>query len=163
HPTDSLPLAALGAAPRELGIRRVTGALVVDASAWDSTSVRDSWMVEDLPYAYGSTGGAFVVNEGETHVELRGGAAAGDPVAVDWWPKGAAGFARARVPPGAVRAPDVAASYLPESRVLELTGVVPAGRVDTLAFATRDPVRQSAAALYRALVAGGTAVDGGWR
>ena len=141
----------------------MTGALVIDASTWDSTTVRASWMADDLPFDYGSTGGAFSLNDGETHVEVRGGGAPGDPPTIDWWPKGEDGFVQSRLVTTAGGALDVSASYLPESHRLELIGTVPLGVVDTLAFATRDPVRQSAAALYRALTAEGVAIDGGWR
>ena len=47
--------------------------------------------------------------------------------------------------------------------MLELTGVVPVGTVDTLEFATRDPVHEAAAALHRSIVEHGIAVDAGWR
>ena len=157
------PLDLLASAAPENGIRRVTGALVIDASRWDSSTVRASWMVDDLPFDYGATGGAFTLAEGETRVEVRGGGAPNDPAAVEWWPKGEDGFVVSRVRTVADGATAVSASYLPESRVLELTGTVAVGRVDTLAFATRDPVRQSAAALHRALAAQGVVVEGGWR
>lgn len=157
------PIDLFESALPDAGIRRVTGALVIDASLWDSTTVRASWMVDDLPFAYSATGGALTLAEGETRVEVRGGAAAGDPVAVRWWPLGEEGFVRSGLTTGGGDALDVTASYLPESRVLELTGTVPPGRVDTLAFATRDPVRQAAAALHRALVTSGAVIEGGWR
>ena len=35
-----------------------------------------------------SVGGAFTLNEGETRVEVRGAAMAGEAPRVDWWPKG---------------------------------------------------------------------------
>jgi D-alanyl-D-alanine carboxypeptidase/D-alanyl-D-alanine-endopeptidase (penicillin-binding protein 4) len=84
-------------------------------------------------------------------------------VSVAWQPHGEEGFVRSRLFSTSGRGLEVDAGYLPESRVLELTGAVPAGAVDTLAFATRDPVRQSGAALYRALTAAGATIEGGWR
>jgi serine-type D-Ala-D-Ala carboxypeptidase/endopeptidase (penicillin-binding protein 4) len=120
-------------------------------------------MVDDLPLDYGSTGGAFVLNEGETHVEVRGAGTPGAPPAIRWWPMGEEGFVVSRLFSTSGRGLEVSAGYLPESRVLELTGTVPAGAVDTVAFATRDPVRQSAAALHRALTGSGVTIEGGWR
>jgi D-alanyl-D-alanine carboxypeptidase/D-alanyl-D-alanine-endopeptidase (penicillin-binding protein 4) len=163
YPEEPRPLAFLGTTLRDLGVRRVTGALVIDASTWDSTTVHDTWMVGDLPFDYGSTGGAFALNDGETHVEVRGGAGPDDPPILDWWPKGDDVFLISRLVTTDTGRVEVAASYLPESRRLELTGTVPRGVVDTLAFATRDPVRQAAAALYRRLTAEGTQIEGGWR
>jgi PBP4 family serine-type D-alanyl-D-alanine carboxypeptidase len=54
-------------------------------------------------------------------------------------------------------------SYLPESRRLVLDGTVAQGTVDSLAYAVRDPVRQSAAALARAFADAGIQATGGWR
>ena len=157
------PLDSLAATIATLGVPRVSGTLVIDASAIDSTGVRPSWMVEDLGVAAGAPGGAFVVENGETRVEVRGGAAPGDPVAVRWWPLGEDGFVRSRLVTSADSTRAVSVAWLPESRVLELTGSVPVGQVDTLVLANRDPVRQAAAALYRAVTARGVAFDGGWR
>src|SRR5690606_9742266 len=116
-------LGALADSLRAAGVRSVTGALVVDASAWDSTSVPASWMVEDLPYGYAATGGAFAIDEGETRVAVRGGGAVGAPVAAAWWPVGEEDFVEALLETGGDR-PDVAAAYLPESRRLRLSGTV---------------------------------------
>ena len=161
--SDSEALQRLAESLDEVGIRRVSGALVVDASMWDSVSVRPSWMVEDLPVAAGASGGAFALAEGETHIEVRGGPAPGDSVTVRWWPFGEDGFVRARLDTGSDTTLEVEVAFLPESRALELTGSVPVGRVDTLSVATRDPVRQAAAALHRAIAGRGVAVEGGWR
>ena len=144
-------------------IRRITGSLVVDASSWDSTSVRPSWMVEDLAVPAGASGGALALMEGQTHVELRAGVAPGDSVSVWWWPLGENDFVRSRLVTTAGGVREVKATWLPESRVLELTGAVPVGTVDTLTLATRDPVRQAAAALHRAVTAHGIPVEAGWR
>lgn len=161
--SDSEALQRLAESLDELDIRRVSGALVVDASTWDSVSVRPSWMVEDLPVAAGASGGAFALAEGETHIEVRGGPAPGDPVTVRWWPFGEDGFVRSRLDTGSDTTLEVEVAFLPESRAIELTGSVPARRVDTLSVATRDPVRQAAAALHRAIAGRGVVVEGGWR
>ena len=162
-PAEREPLSLLVAGTRNRGISHVTGTLVVDASHWDSTSVQESWMVGDLPLAFSATGGTFVIGEGETHVEVEGGNAPGDVPTVRWWPPGEDDFLASRLTTTDDTVLAVRASYLPESRRLVLTGTVPVGLVDTLSFATRDPVRQAAAALHRSLVAGGVSVEGGWR
>lgn len=164
HPSGEAALAALADSLRRAGLRRVTGSLVVDASAWDSTSVGPTWEVEDLRWRYAATGGAFALEEGELRVEVRGGANPGEEPAVRWWPRGTADFvtsALTTVP--ADSATRVRPSYLPEQRRLVLHGTVAAGSVDTLSFAQRDPVRQATASLHRALEAAGIEVDGGWR
>jgi D-alanyl-D-alanine carboxypeptidase/D-alanyl-D-alanine-endopeptidase (penicillin-binding protein 4) len=162
--SDTAPLLALADSLRAAGVREVSGQLVIDASTWDSTSAVASWMVEDLADA--ATGGAFVLAEGRTTVVVEG-TQAGQRARVTWVPLGEEGFVTSLIEtvaaepgPGAAR---VRVSYLPESRRLVLEGTVPAGTVDTLTFGTRDPVRQAAAALTRALEQSGIRVRGGWR
>jgi len=165
HEDDQAPLRGVAASLLAAGVRSVSGRLVVDASGWDSATAVASWMVEDLPDA--ATGGAFVLAEGVTTVIVRGAAAPGQPATVSWTPYGEEQFVVSRVetvaslPPGAFAA-RIRGSYLPESRRLVIDGAIPVGRVDTLRLGTRDPVRQAAAALARALEAGGVAVHGGW-
>ena len=162
---DVAPLRALADSLRRAGVREVTGGLVVDASAWDSSSVVGSWMVGDLPAAYAATGGAFAVAEGETTIVLRGGTVAGELARVEWWPLGEEGFVVSRVVtlPAGDTTGRVEAAYLPESRRLVLQGTMEAGTVDTVRVATRDPVRQATAALERALREAGVSIRGGWR
>lgn len=143
------------------GLRHVTGSVFVDVSAWDSTSVIPTREVEDLRFGYGATGGAFAIDEGVVEIEVVAGPAVGSPASVSWRPIGTADFVVASIqtePPG--ERTRVRSSYLPESRKLRLEGVVALGEVDTLAFASRDPVRQASAALRRAIVARGIEVEG---
>jgi D-alanyl-D-alanine carboxypeptidase/D-alanyl-D-alanine-endopeptidase (penicillin-binding protein 4) len=139
----------------------VTGALIVDVSAWDSTSIAPTREVADLPSAYGSTGGAFAIAEGEVKVVVRGGASVGAAAAVTWSPVGTVDFVRSLVITAETDTTDVRASYLPETRALVLEGIVGVGTTDTLAFAQRDPVGQAAAALARAIENGGVLTEGG--
>ena len=157
------PLDVLANAVRDAGVLRVTGALVVDASRWDSATVRTTWMADDLPFGYAATGGAFVLEEGVTHVEVTGDQALDQAASVRWWPYGEEEFVRSSVTTTAAGVTPVVASYLPETHALQLTGSVALGAVDTFTFATRDPVRQAAAALHRAIQEKGVVVEGGWR
>jgi len=161
-PGGEAALEALADSLRGAGIRRVAGALVVDAAAWDSTTVGPTWEVEDLRFAYGATGGAFALDEGEIHVVVEGGARPGDPVHVSWSPLGDADYVTSRLvtahPDSSTR---VRPDYLPESRSLVLMGRVAASAVDTLAFALRDPVRQATATLERILEARGVSLGAG--
>ncbi len=158
---------ALGAIADSLyarGIRHVGGSLVVDVAAWDSATVGPTWEVEDLRYGYGSTGGAFAVDEGELELIVSGGPSVGDPASVAWSPLGTSDFVRSEVTTSpADSSTRVRPDYLPESRVLVLEGRAEVGTVDTVSIAMRDPVRQSAAALARAVHEVGIEVEGGWR
>jgi len=145
------------------GVRHVTGALVVDASAWDSTTVGDSWESSDLSESYAATGGVFVLDDGELTV-VAAGLRPGEPAQLTWRPEGTADFVTTDVITAtADSATDVHAHYLPESRRLVLDGRVQAGHTDTLSFALRDPVRQATAVLARALTERGIQIDAGRR
>ncbi len=156
-------LRALSDSVAAAGIRHVAGALLVDVSAWDSASVAPTREVEDLVFAYGATGGAFAIDEGEVRVVVRAGPWITAPAEIEWSPRGTDGFVVSRVrtaPPDT--ATRVRARYQPESRQLVLEGHVEAGTVDTLAFAQRDPVRQATATLARAIEHAGIVVEEGW-
>lgn len=157
-------LAAIADSLVARGVRHVAGSLVVDVAAWDSATVGPTWEVEDLRYGYASTGGAFAVDEGELEVVVSGGSAAGAPAHVTWSPFGTADFVRSELvtaPPDSTTR--IRPDYLPESRTLVLHGRPGIDQVDTMSFAMRDPVRQSAAALARAIHEAGIEVEGGWR
>lgn len=162
-PSGEDALAALADSVLGAGVRHVTGALLVDASAWDSTSVGPTWEAEDLGAAYAATGGAFAIDDGVLHVLAQGAPTPGQAPTLTWSPTGTAGFVVSQV----VTAPAdstmrIRGSYLPESRRLVLEGQVPAGATDTTSVALRDPVRQATAALHRILGEQGVEVDGGW-
>jgi serine-type D-Ala-D-Ala carboxypeptidase/endopeptidase (penicillin-binding protein 4) len=154
-------LAAIADSLHRRGLRQVTGSVFVDVSRWDSTSVGPTWEVEDLRFAYGSTGGAFAVDEGEIQVVVSAGPAVGSPASVQWAPRGTADYLTSRiltVPPDS--SSRIRPSYLPESRRLVLDGWAEMGTVDTTSFAIRDPVRQATAALGLALRQRGITIEG---
>ncbi|MGE0160903.1 MAG: D-alanyl-D-alanine carboxypeptidase [Gemmatimonadales bacterium] len=161
--SGSAALRALADSAAAAGIREISGGLVIDASAWDSTTVLPTREVADLVFDYGATGGAFAIDEGEIRVIARGGARAGEPAELAWSPRGRDWFVLSRVltaSPDSTR--EITASYLPESRQLILEGAVAPGSIDTLGFAQRDPVGVAAAELHRALGEAGIAVERGW-
>jgi len=161
-PTGEAALAAMADSLVDKGLTHLGGSVFVDVSAWDSATVGPTWEVEDLRFAYGSTGGAFTIDEGEITVVVSAGPAVGSPANVEWWPVGTPDYVRSRiktVPPDS--STRVRPSYLPESRQLVLEGQVELYATDTLSFAIRDPVRQSVAALGNAIEAAGIEVQGG--
>ncbi len=155
-------LLALADSLRGAGIRSVTGALVVDVSAWDSTTVGPTWEVEDLRYAYGSTGGAFAIDQGELRLVVEGTTHSGEAARVRWSPRGAPGYISSKVLTWpADSTTRVRPSYLPESRKVVLHGHIGAGKIDTLRFAVRDPVRQATSTFAGILEENGVALGGG--
>ena len=162
--TDQAALDALADSLRSKGTARVTGSLVIDASAWDSTSVAPTREVADLAHGYGSTGGAFAIAEGAMDVVVKSGSTVGAPAAVTWPSWAGSDFVRAEVtttePDSSTRVDPL---YLPESRQLVLAGEIPLGTTDTVSVAQRDPVRLATAALWGRLQSKGISTDGGWR
>jgi D-alanyl-D-alanine carboxypeptidase/D-alanyl-D-alanine-endopeptidase (penicillin-binding protein 4) len=164
YPSAEAPLDSLAQGLWRAGLRSVTGSLVVDVSAWDSTTVPESWMVGNLPSTSAATGGALAIGEGEIVVEVTPGAEIGDPVQARWWPATEESFFSAAFvtahPDSSLRRE---VDYLPESRRLRVEGQVPLGPVDTISVAQRDPVRFASSALLRALERQGIFIGGGLR
>ena len=162
-PSGTAALRALADSLRATGLKRVTGSLIVDVSAWDSTTVGPTREVEDLRYAYGATGGAFAIDEGEIEIVVEAGDRPGAPAHVRWTPFGTYGYLRSNLETSPTDSSTrVRPHYLPESRALVLEGGVEHGTVDTLRFALRDPVRQASATLAHALQDAGIDIARGW-
>ena len=157
HPSGEDALGAIADSLLHAGAAEISGRLVVDASAWDSISVAESWMVEDLPVTAGATGGAFAVDRGVLEIRIRGAARAGEPAMAEWTPRGRdAGEPSPFVVSRVVTAPagetaDLVTSYRPESRRWLVEGRIGAGQELTLRRAARDPVRLAVSTLERVL------------
>lgn len=166
-PSGTHALEALADSVRAAGVRYVAGRVFVDVAMWDSATVGPTWEVEDLRYSYGSTGGAFAIDEGTLEAVVRPGAEIGDTARVTWNPVGTHDFVVSQVVTvPADSSTRIRPSYLPESRKILLEGTVAVGTTDTTSFATRDPVRQAAHAWLRALRRAGVESEGlqiGWR
>lgn len=67
---------------RALGIRRVRGNLVLDASHFDSVAYGPGWMWDEGPYAYNAPVSAFMLNGNTVRLTIRPGKAVGDTVRV---------------------------------------------------------------------------------
>jgi len=164
YPSATAPLDSLAQSLWEAGVRSVTGSLVVDATAWDSTTVPGSWMVGNLPSRSAATGAALAIGEGEILVEVKAGPEPGAPAQARWWPQTPEGFFSAAFvtthPDSSLRRE---VHYLPESRRLLIQGLVPLGETDTLSVAQRDPAGIASEALLKAIETRGIQVDGGLR
>jgi D-alanyl-D-alanine carboxypeptidase/D-alanyl-D-alanine-endopeptidase (penicillin-binding protein 4) len=165
YPTAEAPLDTLAERLWEEGVRRIDGALVVDASPWDSTTVPGSWMVANLPGTSAATGGAFAIGEGVLTIEITGGAREGEPAAARWLPSTPPDFLGVHYltvhPDSSTRGRSV--EYLPESKRLLVSGRIHPGETDTIRIAQRDPVPLAANALVLALERRGIVVEGGHR
>ena len=165
YPSAEAPLDSLAQSLWAAGIRGVTGSLVVDVSAWDSTTVPGTWMVANLPGTSPATGGAFSIAGGELTVEVLAADQPGDPAQVRWWPGTGEGFFHAAfvTVPRDSTARARRTDYFPEARILRMEGRIPVGASDTVRVAQRDPVSVASVALLQALERRGIQVQGGLR
>ncbi len=165
YPSAEAPLDSLANGLWDAGLRSVTGALVVDVSRWDSTTVPGSWMVQNLSGTSGATGGAFSIAEGVLSVEVIAGQEEGAAARARWWPHLDQESVTVRVetvhPDSTTRNRQY--EYLPESRHLRITGKIPLGEADTIRIGQRAPVRLASAALLHTLERRGITVEGGVR
>src|SRR5690606_1393420 len=165
HENAWAPLDSLADSVALAGIRRVRGALVVDASHFDRELVHPTWEVGDLDFGYAAPVAAFAVEEGTFRYEVVPGAAAGEPARVT-----------ALTPPGAVLILNrlltdtagarrrIEVSRRVGSDTLTLLGSVPLGAApDTLRLAVGDPAAYAGRVLAAALEARGIEVEGGVR
>lgn len=165
YPSAEAALDSLAQGLWAAGVRRVTGSLIVDVSAWDSTTVPGTWMVANLPGTSAATGGAFSIAEGELTLEVTAGSRPGEPARVRWWPGTDDDFFTATF---ATAHPDSTArarrtDFFPETKRLRMEGRIPAGSVDTIRVAQREPVPVASTALMRALERRGIQVLEGLR
>jgi D-alanyl-D-alanine carboxypeptidase/D-alanyl-D-alanine-endopeptidase (penicillin-binding protein 4) len=165
YPSDEAPLDSLAQGLWETGVRAVEGSLVVDVSAWDSTTVPGAWMVQNLAGTSSATGGAFALAEGVLSIEVTGGSEPGTPAEARWWPRVGSDLVSAHFttvdPDSARRARRI--HYRPESGRLRIEGRVRVGEVDTIRVSQREPVRMATQALRLALERKGIEIHGGLR
>jgi D-alanyl-D-alanine carboxypeptidase/D-alanyl-D-alanine-endopeptidase (penicillin-binding protein 4) len=164
YPRAEAPFDSLAEAVYRAGVRSVSGTLVVEASAWDSTTVPGSWMVGNLAGTSGATGSALAIANGEMALEVRAGDGEGAPAQTRWWPATPDDFFSASfVTASSDSSFQREIHYLPESQRLKVEGRIPMGAVDTVFLAQRAPAPLAAHALLRALETRGIHVEGGLR
>ncbi len=74
---------------RAIGIRRVQGNLVLDATHFDSTAFGPGWMWDETAYPYGARVNAFMLNGNTVRITIRPGKTVGDTVRVAVSPRSA--------------------------------------------------------------------------
>jgi serine-type D-Ala-D-Ala carboxypeptidase/endopeptidase (penicillin-binding protein 4) len=164
HDSAALAIEALRSTVSGVGLARVEGELLVDASPWDSTTVVQSWMVEDLEPAYGATGGIFSIGGGALEITIRAGSAPGSPASGTWSPSGGSEFVEVSVTTVAAGEElSIDRTFLLESRRWRVTGQIPVGVTTRIRLAQRDPVRLAADAFSHAIRLSGAEILGGTR
>ncbi|HYO47977.1 MAG TPA: D-alanyl-D-alanine carboxypeptidase/D-alanyl-D-alanine-endopeptidase [Gemmatimonadota bacterium] len=72
---------------RRVGVRRVTGRLIGDASYFDDELAAPGWESGNLLWWYGARANALSFNDNVVTMEIRAGASVGDPVGVSFHPR----------------------------------------------------------------------------
>lgn len=163
HPTEPLwPFPQLAAAVRKLGIRAVTGALVLDDAPFDRVYVHPTWSASDLDDWYGAPVAGLTFNDGCATVLVRGAAAPGRPAQVSFpstsgpWPVDA----QARTVEE--RTAQVGGAFTADGR-LRVFGSIGPGLEASFDAPVPDPLAFTGGAMLAALEAAGVKVAGGAR
>jgi D-alanyl-D-alanine carboxypeptidase/D-alanyl-D-alanine-endopeptidase (penicillin-binding protein 4) len=162
---DGDPLAVLrrmAAAVHAAGIRRVTGALVLDDGPFDREWVHPTWDVRDLDRWYGAPVSGLAFNDGCVDLVVRGGAAAGPEAALEARSSAGPWRLENRVRTVATGDPAVGALWLGNG-TLRVQGTIAAGREYAFSHPVREPLAWFAGAFLLALRDAGVTVEGGGR
>jgi serine-type D-Ala-D-Ala carboxypeptidase/endopeptidase (penicillin-binding protein 4) len=147
------------------GVKEITGDVVGDDSLFQPERFPSGWAIDDMQWSYGAAVSAIAVNDNVFTVELWPGAREGEPsryeagVAADFYTiensvrTSAAGVEE-----------KLAATRDPGSRLIRLSGTIPAGaRPRVLTFAVERPAEYAAALLTHLLAQRGIKLDGSAR
>ena len=148
---------------RDAGVRRITGRIVGDDDAFDDRQFGDGWAWDNLAYGYSAPVTALEYNEGSVDLEIRAGAAAGDPVEVRLSPEGSGLEVENRLSTVAETGTGVLTlDRLPGSSRLIIRGQIPAKAQRFVRTASVDNPTQFFANAFRgALIEAGVQVDKG--
>jgi D-alanyl-D-alanine carboxypeptidase/D-alanyl-D-alanine-endopeptidase (penicillin-binding protein 4) len=161
----NLRVAALAAF--RAGIRRVDGAVIVDASHDDAQRFAPGWTVDDLPYEYAALVSALELEDGVVHVYVSPGAVVGALVKLRVEPANGAFTVENRAVTGVAYSEDTTdvVRTLDSPQRIEIVGSYPAGapESDDLEPSVPDPEIYAGDVLLRALADVGITVSGGVR
>jgi len=147
---------------RAAGITAVEGRIIGDDNTFDDEGLGAGWAWDYLSAGYAAPTSGLTFNENIAQIVLKPGDSAGAEVTADVRPDSAGLVPDVTAKTGAKDAEvDLNLSRLPGSRFLRVSGTVPVGRTEvTRSVAVDNPTVFAAAALRRALVAKGIAVNG---
>lgn len=149
------------------GIKRIDGALVTDATHFDSQRYGFGWSWDDLPYYYAPTITALELEDGVVHVTMIPGKAPGDPIDLRVWPESSAYTIDNHITTGPAKSKDtsdIARSWT-DFNAIQLLGSYPFGEKESgdIVPSVPDPEAYAGDVLLRAMTAHGIAVAGGMR
>lgn len=147
------------------GIKRIDGALITDASRYDSQRYGFGWSWDDLPYYYAPVVTALELEEGLVHMTFAPGSAPGALAVLRVWPQSSAYVIDNQLVTGPVGSKDTSDIVRPWNKpdTIEITGTYPITNKESgdVNPAVPDPESYAGDVFERALAAHGITVAGG--
>ncbi len=155
-------LADLADAVAAHGVKEITGDVIADDSLFQHELFPSGWLADDLLWSYGAAVSAIAVNDNTFSLDLRPGAAEGDPARTDAPLASDFYFIDNLIHTGSRGSEEkIAVARDPGSRVIHLTGMMPADAPPRrLTIAIEAPAEFAASLLSRLLAARGVRLDG---
>jgi D-alanyl-D-alanine carboxypeptidase/D-alanyl-D-alanine-endopeptidase (penicillin-binding protein 4) len=144
------------------GVKAISGDIVGDDSYFPAERYPSGWEIDDMVWEYGAAISAIVVNDNTVKLTLTPGSNAGDAVPAEVSPATPDFVVENHVVTSVAEAKaDLRLSRDPGSRVVVVTGTLPARHAARiLTLAVEDPARHAAALLKNLLEKRGVAVGG---
>jgi D-alanyl-D-alanine carboxypeptidase/D-alanyl-D-alanine-endopeptidase (penicillin-binding protein 4) len=149
------------------GIKRVDGALITDATRYDSQRYGYGWSWDDLPYYYAPVVSALELEDGTVHMTFAPASQAGALATLRVWPQSSTYTIDNELvtgPAGSKDTSDIARPWN-KPQTIEITGGYPLGAKESgdVNPAVPDPESYAGDVFARALAAHGITVTGGVR
>jgi D-alanyl-D-alanine carboxypeptidase/D-alanyl-D-alanine-endopeptidase (penicillin-binding protein 4) len=140
------------------GIRRITGGIVGDDTAWPWDPYPPGWAVDDAVWSYGAPVSALTINENTIELRIRAAESEGHPARISLTPALEYYWIDNRVVTEAGRR---AVKIARDGRLIRASGRIPINGTDrTETIAIDDPALYAAHALHEALSRRGVAIGG---
>ena len=155
-------LAALADAVVARGVKEIDGNVIADDSLFPQERFPSGWTVDDMLWSYGAAVSAIAVNDNTFTLELRPGSLAGDPATYAVDPASDFYTVENQIVTGPHGSEEkLAASREPGSRLVRVSGTMPAGAPPRrLTIAIEEPAEYAAALLARLLQTRGVQIRG---
>ena len=149
------------------GVKSISGALITDASHYDSQRWGYGWSWDDFPYYYAPVVTALELEDGVVHVYFSPGANAGAPANLRVEPQSDSFTIANLLMTGPPKSKDTSEIVRPwdQPRTVEITGSYPLDAKESgdVHPSVPDPESYAGSVLARSLAAGGIAVTGALR
>ncbi len=146
----------------ELGVRRIEGRVLGDATRFPAATIGAGWEWDDLPYGYAARISALSYNDNTAELLIAPGPALGAAASVTLMDVAPGIHVRSMLTTSTATARRLQLAWAPRDGVVTLRGEVPLGYAAFKAYVSvPDPPQYFAQAVRAALIARGIVVNGG--